>query len=213
MFSYALTHAGAYKKLLVTRWPTPEEAKAYVESKNVAGEVVTIEADLAGHSGPALVSLYNTLKAEAAPPVNKFATKGDAIRRCFALIEQRPYSSQLPVEEPVDPQADIQTESTQEAGDDTMAKKATTKKTKAAKTPKAPRTKKEAKPKVGADDFGLRKGSKSSQAAAMFARASGATMAKVKEALGDSFYGMLGKLEDAGHKVKKDGKTIFLVAK
>jgi hypothetical protein len=67
---------------------------------------------------------------------------------------------------------------------------------------------------AGVDHFGLRKGTNGSKAAAMFARPSGATMAAVAAKTGGgTVYNLLRRLEGRGHKVKKDGATIFLTAK
>ena len=63
------------------------------------------------------------------------------------------------------------------------------------------------------DEFGLRDGSKASQAAGMFARQNGATMAQVKEKTGGTVYNLLKKLADAGHKVTNKEGTITLRAK
>ena len=96
---------------------------------------------------------------------------------------------------------------------------ATTKTTHKSKSTKAKATKTAAPKKAkkaaaatpnGHDTFGLRKGSKVSQAAAMFARERGATMAEVKEKTGANQYNLIAALKEAGHKVKKDGATFFL---
>lgn len=73
------------------------------------------------------------------------------------------------------------------------------------------------------DDFGLRKGSIKSKAAAMYASAKGATLAEVKAKLGSVQYNVLKQLRDKGFKVKeteevskKTGRTssrFFLSAK
>lgn len=76
-----------------------------------------------------------------------------------------------------------------------------------AKAAKAPDKAKVAKPKAeGAekDQFGLRKGSIKSKAAAMYARKNGATLNEVKEALGSVQLNVLNSLEEAGHKVEKE---------
>jgi hypothetical protein len=89
------------------------------------------------------------------------------------------------------------------------------KKEPAPKKAAAPKVKKEPAPKkekTGVDKFGLRLGSKNSVAAALFARAKGATMADVIEAVGSTKYNLLNQLIEAGHTVTKDGKTITLRA-
>ena len=105
------------------------------------------------------------------------------------------------------------------AGEAPMATTKTTRKSKStkAKTSKATKTAAPKKAKKAAaatpnghDAFGLRKGSKVSQAAAMFARERGATMAEVKEKTGANQYNLIAALKEAGHKVKKDGATFFL---
>ena len=60
------------------------------------------------------------------------------------------------------------------------------------------------------DAFGLLKGSKASQAAAMFARTSGATMKQVSDKLGKSFYNLLKHLTTAGYMITKEEHTIYL---
>lgn len=104
-------------------------------------------------------------------------------------------------------------------GDDDMATKnakktaSKAKKAPAAKKAKAVKTVKPKAETLPKDAFGLRKDSNASEAAKMFARASGATMAAVVEKTGDTQYNLLTKLKEAGHKVKKDGTTIFLTLK
>ena len=222
MKTYAITHDGLFRNLVVTVLSDPEEAKAHIDNiRAIDGFAASAEVDLS-FPGPTIVSLYNTLaaiwnaqnSADLIADVKKFETKGAAQKRTFALIEALFGNKAPEAAAPPTVSTDAATTETTTEEDDMATKgKKKAKKVKVAKAPKAPRVKKEAKPKAGVDDFGLRKGSKNSQAAAMFARASGSTMAKVKEALGDTFYALLGKLEDAGHKVKKDGKTIFLTAK
>lgn len=84
---------------------------------------------------------------------------------------------------------------------------------KAAKAKKSTKTKKAATPKAGVDKFGLRIGSKNAEAAKLMARASGSTMAHIKEVTGDTKYNLVEKLKNGGHKIKKDGETFFLTAK
>ncbi len=77
----------------------------------------------------------------------------------------------------------------------------------------APKAKAKAKTKAKAkarqvnpdtvDDFGLRKGSIKSKAAAMYASAKGATLAEVKAKLGSVQYNVLKQLRDKGFKVKE----------
>ena len=56
------------------------------------------------------------------------------------------------------------------------------------------------------DRFGLRDGSRVSQAVSLFSRKDGATMKEVKEATGSGQYNILNWLERQGHKVtRKDG--------
>lgn len=64
------------------------------------------------------------------------------------------------------------------------------------------------------DEFGLRKGSIKSKAAAMYASAKGATLAEVKAKLGSVQYNVLKQLEERGYKLtaeeevnKKTGRT------
>ncbi|KAH0542914.1 hypothetical protein GP486_008606, partial [Trichoglossum hirsutum] len=61
--------------------------------------------------------------------------------------------------------------------------------------------------KVEKDRFGLRKGSTRSQAAAMYARKSGATLEEVKESVGSIQLNVLKDLEKAGHEVRKEKQT------
>ncbi len=78
------------------------------------------------------------------------------------------------------------------------APKAVKKAAKAAK-PKGPR-----KPPAEKDQFGLRKGSAKSEAAAMYARKNGATLAEVKEKVGSIQLNVLVGLEEAGHIVERE---------
>lgn len=64
---------------------------------------------------------------------------------------------------------------------------------------------------VSKDAFGLRTGSKSSQAAGMFVN--GAKMAAVKKETGINHYNLLRKLEAQGHTVSRDDAVITLTAK
>lgn len=99
----------------------------------------------------------------------------------------------------------------------TKGKKVAAKNVKAAPKAKAPKAAKAKAPRAAStanrDEFGLLVGSKNSQAAKLFARAKGATMADVKEAVGDTKYNLLKQLAEAGHKVQKEDKTIFLTVK
>lgn len=222
---YTLTWDGVVQNLLIGTSPDVDVAKAFIDSARAdKGYVVRNAEDLEVLSGPTLAVLHNKLYDLAYPDadnseshVARFATKGDGQRRVFALLEDK-FKTAPEVAAPstgdtaATPNDSGNSAGTNEEGDD-MASKAKKKTAKKTKTPKTPREKKPAKEKIGVDDFGLRKGSKNSQAASMFARQNGATMAAVKEKLEDTFYGMLNKLSAAGHKVKKDGKTIFLTAK
>lgn len=79
-----------------------------------------------------------------------------------------------------------------------------------AKAAKAPEKVKAAKPakakavsKAEKDEFGLRKGSTKSQAAAMYARKSGATLDEVKQKLGSVQLNVLNGLEEDGFTVER----------
>lgn len=75
-----------------------------------------------------------------------------------------------------------------------------------AKAAKAPEKAKAAKPKAsgeGKDQFGLRKGSAKSQAAALYARKRGASIEEVKEAVGSVQLNVLKGLEGKGFKVER----------
>jgi hypothetical protein len=75
-----------------------------------------------------------------------------------------------------------------------------------AKAAKAPDKAKAAKPKaskVDKDQFGFRKGSAKSEAAALYARKSGATLGEVKEKLGSVQLNVLVALEAEGRTVDK----------
>lgn len=82
------------------------------------------------------------------------------------------------------------------------AKKAATKKAKSAKPAKAKAKPRQVNPET-VDDFGLRKGSIKSKAAAMYANAKGATLAEVKTKLGSIQYNVLKQLRDKGFKIKE----------
>jgi outer membrane biosynthesis protein TonB len=77
------------------------------------------------------------------------------------------------------------------------AKKAKAKSAKAAK-PKKPR---QVNPET-VDEFGLRKGSIKSKAAAMYSRKEGATLAEVKSKLGSVQYNVIKQLVAKGHKLR-----------
>ena len=81
--------------------------------------------------------------------------------------------------------------------------KGSAKSTKSAKSDKAP-----AREPVEKDEFGLRKGTARSEAAALFKK--GAKMKSVKEETGTNHYNLLTQLEKEGHTVKKDGSLITL---
>lgn len=57
------------------------------------------------------------------------------------------------------------------------------------------------------DAFGLRKGSIKSKAAALYARADGATLAEVKKVVGSVQYNVLKQLEEKGYKLKRVEET------
>ena len=80
------------------------------------------------------------------------------------------------------------------------APKATAKAAKAHEKAKVAKPRAEALPK---DQFGFRKGSAKSDAAALYARKSGATLAEVKEKLGSVQLNVLVGLEAEGYKVDK----------
>lgn len=77
------------------------------------------------------------------------------------------------------------------------APKATAKPAKGSEKPKA------VKPAAEKDTFGLRKGSTKSQAAALYARKSGATLAEVKDAVGSIQLNVLKNLEEEGYVIEK----------
>lgn len=72
-----------------------------------------------------------------------------------------------------------------------------------AKTAKGSEKAKAAKSSVEKDQYGLRKGSTKSQAAAIYARKSGATLEEVKEKLGSVQLNVLNELEEDGWKVER----------
>ena len=90
-------------------------------------------------------------------------------------------------------------------------------KTKPSKTvAKSKPTKQKAEPKVDrgdavVDKWGCIEGSKNSQALAMFEK--GATTREVKETIGGTYYNILGKCVQQGHKLLKEGSLITLVHK
>jgi len=72
------------------------------------------------------------------------------------------------------------------------------------KAAKAPAKAKEAKPVTVKDQFGLRKASTRSEAAAMYARKNGATLNEVKEKLGSVQLNVLVALEAEGYTVERE---------
>lgn len=83
------------------------------------------------------------------------------------------------------------------------AKAAPKVKAKAAKAPDKAKAAKSKASKVDKDQFGFRKGSAKSEAAALYARKSGATLAEVKEKLGSVQLNVLVALEAEGRTVNK----------
>lgn len=213
---YALTHSGTYKDLRVLVYAERSHAEASILATTAPdSEVVSSALDLGGRPGPKIVMLYNALLPEGEKPISKFETRTIGAERTFRALEVK-YGN-APAEPAPPAVSDPADSSNQPNDEDDMTKKTKTKapkKVKAAKGPKAPRKPASAKlPKAETDKFGLRKGTKASESAAMFAKAAGSTMAKVKEATGDTCYNLLNKLKERGHKVKKDGETFFLTAK
>lgn len=86
------------------------------------------------------------------------------------------------------------------------AKKAAPKKAKSAKPAKAKSKPRQINPDT-VDEFGLRKGSTKSKAAAMYANSKGATLAEVKAKLGSVQYNVLKQLRDKGFKIKEVEET------
>lgn len=91
-----------------------------------------------------------------------------------------------------------------------------TKPVKATKPPKAaPTGKRPAPPQFGGDavldKWGCIEGSKNSRALAMFEK--GATAKEVKEELDGTYYNILGKAKENGHKLEKEGSLIKLTHK
>lgn len=145
MTVFLLKHDGLFRNLMVSRHPNLEAANAASDAtKAVEAIVVAIDADLS-FPGPTLVRLHNALLAiEAAgkdenlyKPVNKFATKADAQRRTFALIEA--IGSKAP-EAAAPPTAGEGAANDETSTNEDEMKKG--KKTKAAKPKKAPGEKK-----------------------------------------------------------------------
>ncbi len=75
----------------------------------------------------------------------------------------------------------------------------------------APKPKTPANMDVVLDKWGCMEGSKNSQALAMFEK--GATTAEVKKAIGGTYYNILKKCTEAGHKLEKEGAKITLIHK
>lgn len=74
---------------------------------------------------------------------------------------------------------------------------------KAAKGSEKPKVTKAKTEGAKKDQFGLREGSAKSQAAAMYARKTGATLSEVKDAVGSVQLNVLVALEAEGHEVKR----------
>lgn len=86
-------------------------------------------------------------------------------------------------------------------------RKARTKATGKAKAKKASARKAKAKPRQRdpnkVDQFGLRKGSIKSKAAAIYSRGRGATLAEVRDAVGSTQFNVLNELQERGFKIQK----------
>lgn len=212
--TYLVTWKGNHQNIEIGRYADKASAKRVldgIEDPSIGGIEVDNELDLI-YPKAVLVDLFNKLGSE--PPVTGFITKAEGQRQVFARIEDLgkalPLTEVIPAPE-TSSEAPPASEQPQEA--DMAAAKKTTKKAKTAKATKVKVVKLAKTNGAGKDEFGLRKGSKTSEAARLFARSNGATMAQVNEATGANQYNLLNALTEAGHKVKKDGKTFFLTAK
>ena len=86
------------------------------------------------------------------------------------------------------------------------SRKLIVKKAKASKEAKAKKAPKSSMKSTEKDKFGLRKGSARSEAAAMYARKSGATLAEVEERVGSIQLNVLTALAKNGWEVEKDAE-------
>lgn len=198
----------------INDFATLDEATANCPSEGGAS-VISEENQIKDLSSDAQVAIYNHLR-RSGKPITAFANADEAAARVFTLLC-------APRDRAIGEVTAEQPERTQEGTDmATKTKKAKAKKAKTpkpAKAPKAAKTAKTAKAKApkaaanGHDAFGLRKNSKSSEAARMMARTNGASMAEVKEAVGDTKYNLVKKLKAAGHKVKVEEGRYYLTAK
>jgi ribosomal protein S25 len=206
---YSLAHSGMFANLKVATHDSAEAAKDWLDArKGIAGEVVGSESDLkTTFGGPALAALYNVVKADDAAPVERFTSKGDGARRCFAALEAR-YQNQA-----VEAAAPSTVESTSAANNEEEGADMAAKKTKKAKVAKTPKVKKEKKVRVPKERKGYSTTVKSSGGAAskataleLISRAKGATPEEIAEKLEVS----LGTAKNLIWYLRRDGKKIVL---
>lgn len=203
---YSLAHSGMFANLSVAAFESEGAASARATSL-VAVDVVSTVDDLKAFGGPALVALYNALREDGSEPVSRFATKGDAARRCFAALEARHQNQAAGAAAP----STVDEASAAEPNDGAEVMKS-----KKAKVAKAPKPKKEPKahaPKVKKEHKGYSAKVKSSggaeskgKALELVSRAKGATPEKIAEKLGCS----VGTAKNLIWYLRRDGKKIVL---
>lgn len=207
---YSLAHAGMFANLKVAAYDSEGAASARTTTA-VAVDVVSTEDDLKAFGGPALVALYNAVKADDAEAVTRFTTKADGARRAFAALEAR-YQNQA-----VEAAVPSTVLSTSAAEDDTNINQENdmpkTKKTKAAKAPKVKKEPKAKTPKVKKERKGYSAKVKSSggaesktKALELISRAKGATPEEIAEKLDIS----AGSAKNLIWYLRRDGEKIVL---
>lgn len=222
--TFLVTYRNYLENTTVHTFDGATEAKVWLDAQNdqaMSGRIISEPLDIDG-SKKYMIDLFNALAREGDEALGPtgFNNRATGQTRVFDRLVM--YYANLPVtaapaagateQQAPAVEPDTDTESSAPEQQKETIDMATKAKSKAKKT-KTTRVKKERVAGENKDVFGLRKGSKASQAAAMFARAKGATMADVKEALGAGFYNLLNGLAEAGHKFTKDGHTYFLTAK
>lgn len=207
--TYLLTWKGAFNDVKIARYEdrvSATEALNAIEEPSIGGCEVDTELDL-NYRGAELVVIFNQLNQEETP-IKEFRTKSDGQRRVFARIEDLAKNQPIFVKSSNVVKSDepIEAPTASEEQETEMAAKKT-KRVAKAKTPRVAKVKVAKTNGAGLDEFGFRKGSGASMAAALFSRKSGATMAEAKTLTGGNHFYLLKKL---GKRVTHDGKKYFI---
>lgn len=212
---YSLAHSGMFANLAVTTHDSAADARAFLAaSKSVGGNVVGDTDNIKVFGGPAIVALFNAVKANDAEAVTRFTTKADGARRAFAALEARYQNQTVEVAAPSTvSQERVANDETDHNEENTDMPKTKAKKTKAAKAPKAKKETKVRAPKVKKERKGYSAKVKSSGGAdskktamELISRVKGATPAEIAEKVGCS----IGSAKNLIWYLRRDGAEIIL---